>query len=258
MLNNPFIRPWFRSWFAGRAAGLLLLGLLLSTAAQASKVARTFHEDVTAYYQKVVSADGLVNYAALSRDAAPLKLLLRQVNTFDAASASPAERKAFYLNAYNLLVMGAVADNYPLTSVMKVPGFFDKKEYTVAGEKMTLNDLETNKLRKPYADPRIHFALVCGALGCPRLRREAYAPATLDAQLTEQTQRALQDPKFVRVDEAAKKVLISEIFKWYEADFKATGKFTLAYINQYRGRQPIPATYTTDFYSYDWSLNERK
>jgi hypothetical protein len=104
---------------------------------------------------------------------------------------------------------------------------------------MTLNDLETNKLRKPYADPRLHLRAGVRGPGCPRLRREAYDPAKLDAQLTEQTQRALQHPRFVRVDEAAKKVLVSEIFKWYEADFKATGKSTLAYINQYRGRQPF-------------------
>jgi hypothetical protein len=77
----------------------------------------------------------LVNYAAIARDGAPLKALLRQISTFDAANARPAGRKAFYLNAYNVLVMGAVADNYPLMSVRKVPGFFDKSSIRWPGRR---------------------------------------------------------------------------------------------------------------------------
>lgn len=241
-----------------RLLAVLSCWFVLAPAAFAGPVARPFHEDVTAFLRTVVMPDGQVNYAAVVRSKATLGALVSRVQQFDAAAASAAERKAFYLNAYNLLVLNAVADNYPLSSVMKVPGFFDKKTHRVAGETMTLNDLENNKLRKPYADARIHFALVCGARGCPVLRRDAYAPTTLDAQLTQQTQRALQDPKFIRVDAASKKVQLSEIFKWYDADFRATGKSNLAFINQYRGKQPIPANYTTDFYTYDWTLNDHK
>jgi hypothetical protein len=210
----------------------------------------------TTFLRKYVSAEGQVNYRAIKSSPAELNGLLKQVQTQKAQSLTPAEAKAFYLNAYNLLVIGAVVENYPLTSVMKVPGFFDQTRLTVAGEKMTLNELETNKLRKPYNDPRVHFALVCAAKGCPRLSREAYLPATLDAQLTAQAQRVLQDASFIRVNEGAKKVLLSEIFKWYEADFKASGKTVVAYINQFRGNQPIAAGFTTDFYPYDWALNE--
>ena len=44
-------------------------------------------------------------------------------------------------------------------------------------------------------------------------------------------------------------------FKWYEADFKASGKTGVAYINQFRGSKPIPAGYAVDYYPYDWKLN---
>ena len=244
---------------AGRLSLIvILLTWLAALSVTAGKAARPLHEDVTAYLKKVVTTDGQVNYTAAVRDAATLQTLVRQVQTYDLKATTPADREAFYLNAYNLLVIKAVVDAYPLASVMKLPGFFDKKKYAVAGEELTLNELENNKLRKPYADPRIHFALVCGARGCPRLRPEAYAPATLDAQLTDQARQVLQDPQFIRVDAAGKKVLVSEIFKWYEADFKATGKSTLAYINQFRGSKPIPATATVDFYAYDWSLNNQR
>ena len=210
------------------------------------------------FLAKHVNAEGNVNYAAIKRNQVELKALLRRVETFDAAAAKPAEREAFYLNAYNLLVIGEVVARFPLESVEKVPGFFDKNLVSVAGEKLTLNDLETKKLRQPYADPRVHFALVCGAKGCPRLSRTAYTASQLDAQLTNQARKVLQDPTFIRVDNKARKVQISQIFKWYEGDFKASGKTGVAYVNQYRESKTIPATYDVDYYVYDWALNTQK
>ncbi|UOG76893.1 DUF547 domain-containing protein [Hymenobacter tibetensis] len=239
--------------------GLLLVaaGLFITPNVTAGAGVRPFHEDVTAFLKKVVTPDGQVNYTLAARDAAALQALVQRVQTFDVYSAKPAERKAFYLNAYNVLVVRAVVHAYPVASVMKLPGFFDKQEYNVAGELLTLNELETNKLRKPYADPRIHFALVCGARSCPRLRSEAYVPASLEAQLNDQTRKVLQDPLFIRLDAGGKKVLVSEIFKWYALDFKNTGKSTVAYINQFR-RVKIPVTAVPDYYAYDWALNDQK
>lgn len=213
---------------------------------------------ITAYYKKFVDAEGNVNYAAIKRNPLELKALLRRIEAFDAAAAGPDERKAFYLNAYNMLVIGEVVARYPLESVQKVPGFFDGNTVSVAGDKLTLNDLETKKIREPYADPRTHFALVCAAKGCPRLNREAYAGNMLDAQLTVQARRVLQDPAFVRVDAAGKKVQLSEIFKWYDADFKASGKTGLAYVNQFREGRQVPASYAVSYYLYDWKLNEAR
>ncbi|QIL74448.1 DUF547 domain-containing protein [Hymenobacter sp. HDW8] len=238
-----------------RLLALLLVLWLPLGGILAAPVASSFSTATSAFLQKNVNADGNVNYAAIKKQPAELNTLLQIVRSLDTKNMSAAERKAFYLNAYNLVVIGAVVERLPLTSVMKVPGFFDKLAFTVAGEKMTLNELETNKLQKPYSDARIHFALVCAAKGCPRLSREAYSAATIDAQLTAQTKRVLTDPSFIRVTTGGKKVLVSEIFKWYADDFKAPGQALIAYLNQYRPGQPIPTSYTVDYYSYDWSLN---
>ena len=210
------------------------------------------------FLAKFVNADGNVNYAAIKRNPLELQGLLKRVAAFDAASATAPDREAFYLNAYNLLVIGEVVARYPLESVQKVPGFFDKNLVSVAGEKLTLNDLEARKLRQPYADPRVHFALVCGAKGCPRLSRAAYVGNQLDAQLTIQARKVLQDPGFIRVNAQARKVQLSQIFKWYEADFKANGKTGVSYVNQFREGKAIPATYAVEYYVYDWGLNAQK
>lgn len=212
----------------------------------------------SAYLAKFVDENGNVNYGAIKRNPLELKALVHRYETFDANSATAPDREAFYLNAYNLMVINEIVAHYPSESVQKIPGFFDKSLVTVAGEKMTLNDLEAKKLREPFHDPRVHFALVCGAKGCPRLNRAAFVGNQVDAQLSVQARKVLQDPKFIRVDAAAHKVLISQIFKWYEADFKTTGKIGLAYLNQFRDSKAIPATYTVDYYTYDWALNDRK
>ncbi|WP_426059382.1 DUF547 domain-containing protein [Hymenobacter sp. B1770] len=245
-----------RRFIAGLA---VVAGLFLNTAAAAVAAAPPALPAATsAFLAKFVDADGNVNYGAIKRNPLELQGLLKRVASFDAAAAQPDDRKAFYLNAYNLLVIGEVVARYPLESVEKVPGFFDKNLVSVAGEKLTLNDLETKKLRQPYNDPRVHFALVCGAKGCPKLNRAAYLANSLDTQLTIQTQKVLQSPSFIRVDDKARKVLLSQIFKWYDADFKASGKTGVAYVNQFREGKTIPATYAVDYYPYDWSLNNRK
>ncbi len=237
------------------AATLLLGG---ATAPVVAAPPAALPQTTSAYFAKFVDENGNVNYGAIKRNPLEMKALLKRYETADAKVMTAPDREAFYLNAYNILVISEVAARYPVESVQKIPGFFDKNLVTVAGEKMTLNDLEAKKLRDPFHDPRVHFALVCGAKGCPRLNRQAFVGNQVDAQLTVQARKVLQDPKFVRVNEAAKKVQISEIFKWFEPEFKASGKTGLAYINQFRDSKAIPATYSVEYYPYDWALNDRK
>ena len=244
--------------FVARFVVAVGLGAGAGGAAAAAPPVPALPAATSAFLAKFVNPDGNVNYAAIKRNPLELQGLLKRVESFDAAAATAPDREAFYLNAYNLLVIGEVVTRYPLESVEKVPGFFDKNLVSVAGEKLTLNDLEAKKLRQPYADPRVHFALVCGAKGCPRLNRAAYVGNQLDAQLTIQARQVLQDPAFIRVDAKGRKVQLSQIFKWYEGDFKASGKTGVAYVNQFREKKTIPATYAVSYYPYDWALNAQK
>ena len=243
--------------FVIRFAAAATLLFPLAAAGPAAAPPATLPAATSLFLAKFVDAQGNVNYAAIKRNPTALNDLLKQVEAFNAAAATAPDREAFYLNAYNLLVIGEVVERYPLESVEKVPGFFDKNLVSVAGEKLTLNNLEAQKLRQPYADPRVHFALVCGAKGCPRLSRTAFVGSQLDAQLTTQARKVLQDPGFIRVDEKGRKVQLSQIFKWYEGDFKASGKTGVAYVNQFRENKVIPAAYAVDYYPYDWKLNSQ-
>jgi hypothetical protein len=139
---------------------------------------------------------------------------------------------------------------------MDLKGFFDKELHTVAGEKMTLNDLEMKKLLQPYKDARFHFALVCAARSCPLLPSFAFQPGKLDQQLTERATLALNNKEWIKVSANQKKVELSKIFEWYKADFTTEGKTSLEWINQFR-KEKIPNNFVVGYYEYDWALNKR-
>lgn len=72
-------------------------------------------------------------------------------------------------------------------------------------------------------EPRIHAAVNCMSLGCPDIREEAYTADDLDAQLTEQAFRWLQnEEKGMRVNAEDNEILLSMIFAWFADDFIST------------------------------------
>lgn len=140
-----------------------------------------------------------------------------------------------------------------------MPGFFNKTRHRVGGEQLTPDQIETDKLRKIYDDPRLHFALVCGAQSCPRLNRTAYVGTELFVQLNNQAKFALADPAYLKVNPDAKLVQLPEIFKWYEADFSTSGKTGVSYVNQFRKAKggSVPTWFAVGYYPYNWSLNDQ-
>lgn len=212
--------------------------------------------------------DGQVDYRALQASRSPLDRYLAVVAAARMdSSASRPERLAFWVNAYNANVVKGVLDHYPVASVKKVPGFFDKIRYPAAGSELTLNEMEHQA--RMLGDLRVHFALVCASSSCPVLRSEAYVPERIEAQLQDQAVQFLGDPsRGMRIEGST--LLVSKIFDWYKADFvpaselgwlgRLTPEKLLPRIQPYldrrtaeaiRSRQLAPA-----FLDYDWSLNE--
>lgn len=179
------------------------------------------------------------------------------------ASARPEEHSrerqiAFWINAYNAVTAGEVVRRYPeIESVIQEDGFFDEDDRTVAGEDLTLNQIEQKGLA--LGEPRVHFAVVCASTGCPKLRGEPYRGETLEQQLAEQTQMYLADTEHgLRYDADAGVLYLSSIFDWYAEDF---GGDVMAWIlprlpedlaDRLRADEP-----EIRFLDYDWSLNHR-
>jgi hypothetical protein len=245
----------------GKFWAVLLLSLVIENSALGAVptpiTAASITAQTTLFLQKFVNREGKVNYAAIQRNPELLDALLSDIADFEAKKAEMADQYAFYLNAYNILVIGEIVRNYPLTSVQAMPGFFNRTRMRVGGEQLTLDQIETDKLRKIYDDPRLHFALVCGTNSCPRLNRTAYVGKELFVQLNNQAKFALLDPNYVKVDDATKMVRLPEIFKWYDTDFSASGKSGVMYVNQFRKEHRVPTWYAVEYYSYNWTLNDQ-
>lgn len=198
---------------------------------------------------------GLVDYSLVKENLSELNQLISQYDNSNSFASN--EKKALLINLYNLSAIKLLADNYPVASPQAIAGFYDKKIIKYNNSSISLNDLENNILRKEFKDPRLHFVLVCGALGCPPITNFAYNPNNLEEQLNSQTKLALNNDEFIKVKNADKTVFFSEIFKWYEEDFLRNNKSVIQFVNKYRSIA-IDENYTTDYYPYNWKINDIK
>lgn len=200
-------------------------------------------------------SSGLVDYSLIKADIKELNGIIEDISKLNPSKAD--EKKALLINLYNLAAIKALAENYPVNSTMEINGFYDKKFIKYNNSTYSLNNIENDILRKEFKDPRIHFVLVCGALGCPPITNFAYVPNEIDQQLNKQTILSLNNDDFLKIKNETKTVYLSEIFKWYEADFLKTDKNLIQFINKYRS-ETIPTTFNVDYYKYDWKINDIK
>ena len=198
---------------------VFILILILSQSVQSSALdLQTFFGEADAFMKKYVKS-GMVHYQQINKDIAVIEKLYQDVGAMDLSSAGPETKKAFYINAYNLIVIYQVSKFYPLKSPLDRSGFFDRVKHTVAGESLTLNALEIKKLVLAYKDPRVHFALACAAKSCPPLASFAYLPTKLGSQLDVRTKLSINNKQWLKVNASAKQVSLSKIFDWYEKRF---------------------------------------
>lgn len=234
----------------------ILVGIAMSyfcSVSHASDLPSFFKEADT--FLKTYVQNGSVAYARVKQNST-IENLYRQIGSMSLKGATEAEIKAFYINAYNLIVIYQVSKYYPLKSPLDQSGFFDRVKHPVAGEELTLNSLEIKKLLATYRDARFHFALACAAKSCPPLASFAFTPGELDKQLQARTIAAVNNPNWLKVNAQSKKVELSKIFEWYKKDFQVDGKSELDWVNAFR-KEKIPASYTLGYYEYNWELNNQ-
>lgn len=230
---------------------LIIISIFSIASISGQEIDQAFFDQAHSFFSKEVS-NGLLDYAELKNNKS-LKSLISHIENADLSTADMDTKKAFYINAYNLHVISAAAKAFPINSVMDLNGFFDNRKITIAGEHMTLNALEKNQLLKVYNDARLHFVLVCGAIGCPPITNFAYRPSLVEKQLEQQTKIALNNPKFLKI--SADKTELSQIFNWYANDFGSNKAAIIEFINAYR-TNAISNDSKISYYPYNWDLND--
>jgi hypothetical protein len=203
--------------------------------------------------------NGQVDYPGIDADPRYKRYLdyLRTSNT--AALAAGGEELAFWINAYNALVIRGILDgNSPANFLGRIE-FFRFLEFDVGGRSVSLHVLEHEILR-PLGDPRIHFALVCASSSCPKLREEAYSASHLDEQLQDSARQFINDSERNRFDEQAGIAHISKIFAWFKEDFRAQTGTVPAYIASFVEKPSVAqglrdGRLRIEHLPYDWRLN---
>lgn len=245
-----------------------LCTLALGFALFASRAAAAEFDQSHALFDAVLKQrvkNSRVDYAGLRAHPEDLNRYLGQVAAVSKAEFkkwSEPQQIAFLSNAYNAYTLKLITDHYPLKSIKDIGSFisgpWDQPVVKLFGETMDLNTVEHKILRVDYAEPRLHFVLVCAAKGCPPLRSEAYVGARLEEQLVDQAKVFLAESAKNRIAASERVVYLSPIFKWYGGDFEKKSGSVLAALKLY---WPGKATDTDGFKirytDYDWSLNEQ-
>ena len=205
--------------------------------------------------QKHVSDAGQVNYKAFKTDKAKLLSYIQGLNLIytDASftSLSREETLAFWINAYNALTVDLILKNYPIKSIKDIDKPWDQRFWELGDKWFNLSDIEHEILRK-MDEPRIHFAIVCASVSCPKLQNTAFTASNLETQLTNATKEFLSDPERNELSENS--IKISKIFQWFSKDFKLDGDI-IDFLNQYSNID-ISAKAKKSYKDYNWNLNE--
>jgi len=214
--------------------------------------------------KKYVNEKGLVDYKGIMADSTSLNKYLNMLsaNAPDAKLWSKNAQLAYWINAYNAFTIQLIIRNYPVKSIKDIAGkiplintSWDIKFIHIGTNNYDLNNIEHGIIRKQFDEERIHFALVCAAVSCPHLRREAYTAKDLDEQLNDQTTKFFNDKTINQISET--KAVISPILKWYGSDFRDKAADLRSYINRYSKVKINPGV-AIDFGEYNWELNDQK
>jgi hypothetical protein len=215
-------------------------------------------------------SDSRVDYAGLKADPADLDQYLQSIAAIPSSEFetwTEEEQLALFLNLYNAQTMKLIIEEYPLKSIRDI-GVLPLAAWRIhnvrfGGNIMTLSYLENKVIRVDYDEPRIHFALVCAANGCPPLRPEPYVAARLDAQLQEQTLMFMAESEKNRFDAETRTLWLSPIFKWYKEDFTNPAGSLEKYVEPFLPDASAEALQAAGkvrvkYSDYDWSLNDWK
>lgn len=219
------------------------------------------HDQWDSLLQKHVSAGGWVDYEGFIMDSVQLNSYLNLLgeNHPDPQTWTNDERLAYWINAYNAFTVKLITQYYPVESIKDIkPGIpfvntvWDIKFIEIQGQTYDLNNIEHGILRPKFNEPRIHFAVNCASVSCPKLMNRAFTAADLDSQLDQAARAFINDPIRNRIEKDH--LRLSKIFKWYGGDFD--GKI-VELVRKYSNKTFIERP-EVDYLDYNWQLNVEK
>ena len=274
-----------------RSVGVSLVVSFVFVAASFSLIAQQTPSTVDPIHRRfdqildLYVRDGLVYYNAVKAERGRLDRYVASLNVPVATYEgwSDAQKQAFWLNAYNAIVLQTVINRYPIrgkapeypsNSIRQIPGAFDKAQHRVAGRSVTLDEIEKSIL-PAFKDPRLFLALGRGAIGSGRLRSEAFSADRLGKQLEAVAADFLMHDQMITIDRDGGVISVTPIVSWREAEFVAA--YDTGAEGPFAQRSPIERaiiafiqprllplekeflqknTFRIVFHPFDWRLND--
>lgn len=227
-------------------------GALVSSTANSA--VNVDHSQWTLLLKKYVDAAGMVDYKSFQQDEKKLDAYLASLASQQPTNDwSVQELLAYYINLYNAQTVKLIVEHYPTKSIKDLDGPWTKGRAQIGKRKLSLGGLENGILRK-MNEPRIHFAINCASISCPKLLNEAFTASKINEQLDQVAFDFINGSKNnIAPDEAQ----LSSIFKFYPDDWKVNGKVNITgYINQYSTIKLNPKA-NLEYKEYNWGLNEQ-
>lgn len=211
--------------------------------------------------KQVVHPGGWVDYARLAARPQKLAAYIQSLAKAPFARLGRNQKLALLLNAYNACTLRLILDYYPhIKSIKDIPAAkrWEARRWNIGGKIFSLERIEWI-LRSDFADPQIHFAIVCASIGCPPLRRAAYEAATVNRQLHQQAILLNNNPRWVRLRDHGHVLHLTMLYDWYAGDFRQAAGSVLKFVARYN--KPLAAELAAgrpprvEFMNYNWNLN---
>ena len=229
------------------------------------------HSVWDALLHKYVDENGMVDYRTWKNNDADVQQLDAYLHTLSSAGTHlPATREtqlAFWINAYNAVTVRGILREYPTTSIRnhtaKVFGYniWQDLQLYVGGQAVSLDQIEHETLRK-MKEPRIHFAIVCASVGCPRLLNEAYVADRVSEQLATNSRDFFARSQNFQYDADRGRFAMSSILSWFAEDFGSSQAEQLRTIAPWLPSEAAQqaaqqSSVQVKYLDYNWNLNDQ-
>ncbi len=236
---------------------ILFFSVVLTLIYSSSPKASSFdHSEFDALLRKNVNSKGMVTYKGFKNDS--FYKYLDKIAKADITKFSKMEKLAFYINAYNALVIKNIIDHHNIHSPLDVDGFFKKIKFKVTGKQITLDELEHQYTLK-IDGVLPHFGLVCGAKSCPKILPKAYNGKSVITDLKKNAKEFLANPKKNYFDKSENILYLSEIFNWFKNYFiskHGTIINAVKILSQNKiWQKNLSESTKIKYLNYDWKLN---
>jgi len=183
------------------------------------------------------------------------------LTAMDPRQLSRDEQMAYWINLYNALTVEVVLRYPDKDSILRMgeslfrSGPWKDKLITIAGQDVTLDDIEHRILRPIWRDHRIHYAVNCASYGCPNLSTTTFTAENLERQLAAGEHAYVNHARGVSLQ--GDKLTLSSIYDWYGNDFADDEEGLLKHLAQrHKTLKDALTRYNGRIrYDYDWTPN---